>query len=143
MKIAVEGARFRGSFREFAAERFTRSSWSQKKKCKALKELSTGLNLIEIGARLDVHFKIQRFASLVRPRDHRPLIQLKLMSMLFNRFTHLVNGETGSTGTGHVGRFLAADAGHHAAHLLPAVAGAALGLRHDVRLLPLLRRSSR
>ena len=70
-------------------------------------------------------------------------IQWKLMLMLFNRITHLVNGETGSTGTGHVGRFLAADAGHDAAHLLPAVAGAALGLRHDVRLLPLLRRSSR
>jgi hypothetical protein len=75
--------------------------------------------------------------------NRRLSIQSKLMLMLFNRITHLVNGETGSSGTGHVGRFLATDAGHDAAHLLPALAGAALGLRHDVRLLPLLRRSSR
>ena len=61
--MAVEGARSRVSFREFAAERFIQSSWTQKQKCKAFKNLSIGFNFIEIDAQLDVHFQIQRWWS--------------------------------------------------------------------------------
>ena len=58
------------------------------------------------------------------------------------RTPHFVDGQIGPVGLGQLGRLLAANSSHHAAHFLLANARPAPGFCHNLCLLSLLRRQS-